>query len=331
VFVLVAPVTAFGDDYPTSPDKKDQLCEIVPETPSIAVPPRDRLWFQEHCVCEDMRVGCGAPNSARYYRRIRAVLTAERKRRMAEAAAEKKRLREAEAAYLKEQAEQAEAEKNRAPAVAAGRRATSELRRAYWACATPLGEKQNAAPDLKLDVDSHRKASAAPSAKLSAGKDPKPDDLKLRDLKLPEVKLRDIEPSAVTHPRGAADPKVSTVDSPVAKEDEACAVPANELEAACAMHGLRIRDDESDECYVEEFAVPQLSNAEASWVRRACKELETRPAPNGRCYECGAQLTAQSRGRRPGCDATNTACRTRILRTIKANIRQCLADRDRAL
>jgi hypothetical protein len=105
VLALVFASPVMADDYPTKPDERDKLCEVIGEAPNISVPPRDRLWFKENCVCGGKGLGCGNPRSHRWALRmaknekeVRAsIRAAEERRRAATAAAlEQQRLAEEE-------------------------------------------------------------------------------------------------------------------------------------------------------------------------------------------------------------------------------------------
>jgi hypothetical protein len=43
---------------------KDRLCQAISETPNVAVPPRDRAFFQDHCACFDGAVIADNPNQS---------------------------------------------------------------------------------------------------------------------------------------------------------------------------------------------------------------------------------------------------------------------------
>jgi hypothetical protein len=59
------------DPYPTIPDDQDYLCETIARAGGTAVPPRDRLWFQQTCTCTEAGI-CGRPGSRRYAARVKA-------------------------------------------------------------------------------------------------------------------------------------------------------------------------------------------------------------------------------------------------------------------
>jgi hypothetical protein len=134
--LVLAPVFAFSGDYPTNPEEQDKFCEAIGETPNVAVPPRDRLWLKENCVCERMGA-CGKAGSKRYARRVQVALDAsiaENKARIAELKAEEERQRAAEEARRAAEAKRRDARKRHAALVAAVRTKTAQLRQAYWAC-----------------------------------------------------------------------------------------------------------------------------------------------------------------------------------------------------
>lgn len=60
---LVSPFALAGDE------DDDKLCEVIGEAPNISVPPKDRLWFKENCICAGV-AGCGKPSSARFGQRL---------------------------------------------------------------------------------------------------------------------------------------------------------------------------------------------------------------------------------------------------------------------
>jgi len=101
-FALALP--ALADEYPTKPDEKDRLCEDIGRSKDPSIPPQDRIWFMESCMCLD-RVGCGAPGSPRLAARVEAQRRADDALLQAEidrqAALEKERA-ESKASALKE-------------------------------------------------------------------------------------------------------------------------------------------------------------------------------------------------------------------------------------
>lgn len=123
VFAAALFSTAVASDYPMEPDEKDKLCDVIGDTPNIAVPPRDRLWFRENCTCyEGLR--CGYLGSAAFRslagRHVEAARQAEENRKRAAA-------------------EQREAARKRVPLVAKGRAATVNVRAAFWKCSNTSG------------------------------------------------------------------------------------------------------------------------------------------------------------------------------------------------
>lgn len=358
--LITAPLVASPDDYLTDPNRQDKLCQVIGETPNIAVPPRDRLWASEHCAC-DSRLGCGRPGSYRYDSLMSAARKADLDRRRAARAAEKKRLVEELESDMKQRAEEAAAAKKRAPAVVAGRKATADLRKSYWACASALHLEQSATLGPKPSITPNPKSIAVPDLERApipdviAGPDlkpapiPDPKPVAVPGLTLAAVPepaliaipnptsgaIPDPESTAIPDPEQSVTPALKDIAAPGPgrsvrsdPKQSTCAAQANELEAACAAQGLQVyRDDESDdECYVRVLAAPELSNAEQSWVRRACKDLSSNTEPSDdRCYVCGAVLTAQSRGAQFECDATKATCRARILKNMKRDISSCLA------
>jgi hypothetical protein len=77
--LLLAPTFALADA-----EDDDKLCEVIGEAPNVSVPPKDRLWFKENCICAGA-VGCGKLESKRFSQR----LDAAKKAREAAAAATK--------------------------------------------------------------------------------------------------------------------------------------------------------------------------------------------------------------------------------------------------
>jgi hypothetical protein len=90
--VLLVALPATAADYPTKPDEMDKLCEVIGEAPNVSVPPRDRLWLKENCLCGEKELGCGHPGSKRLATRIKAFKKAQAERARAEAKAETARL-----------------------------------------------------------------------------------------------------------------------------------------------------------------------------------------------------------------------------------------------
>jgi len=64
VALAALPARARAADYPTAPNEMDKLCEVIGGAPNLSVPPKDRLWFKENCICSD-DVGCGRAGSAK--------------------------------------------------------------------------------------------------------------------------------------------------------------------------------------------------------------------------------------------------------------------------
>jgi hypothetical protein len=123
--IAVLAGSARAGDYPTDPEKMDRFCEAIGQTPNIAVPPRDRLWLSENCICLPY-TGCGHMDSKRFGERMAVVARAQD--------VEKKE-REQKAAAAKVAAEKRRTKEVAAAKVLAGRRdATAELRTAYWEC-----------------------------------------------------------------------------------------------------------------------------------------------------------------------------------------------------
>jgi hypothetical protein len=73
--LLLAVLPAQAADYPTAPDEMDKLCEVIGEAPNVSIPPRDRLWFKESCLCLSSAL-CGRPLSDRFLARIDAATKA---------------------------------------------------------------------------------------------------------------------------------------------------------------------------------------------------------------------------------------------------------------
>lgn len=120
VAVAVASL-ALAADY-----SDDDLCRVIGDSPTVAVPPRDRLFLEKNCVCYGP-AGCAAPGSPRdkaIQDRLARALAAEKQRQEAELAAAKQR-------QVAEEAARKEARKRRVAADAK----TEPLRKAYWACA----------------------------------------------------------------------------------------------------------------------------------------------------------------------------------------------------
>jgi hypothetical protein len=118
--ILPAAVLA-GDDFPTDREEADKFCEAIGETPNVAVPPRERMWFKDNCTCAG-ELGCGKIGSKRLSARLAAY----------EAAKEKK---QAEAAAT-------------AARVGPAREATAGLRAAFWRCSdSPIAQDCNALAD----------------------------------------------------------------------------------------------------------------------------------------------------------------------------------------
>lgn len=92
----------------------DDLCRVIGDSPTLVVPPRDRLFLEKKCACYGP-AGCAAPGSPRdkaIRARLNEALAAEKQRQATEAAKRK------------------DAPKRRAAADAK----TEPLRKAYWAC-----------------------------------------------------------------------------------------------------------------------------------------------------------------------------------------------------
>ncbi len=68
---LAAASAAVAGDYPTDPEERDELCRDIVGTKVTRIPPKDLVWFQEHCRCVD-GVGCGDPNSKRFQAKLAA-------------------------------------------------------------------------------------------------------------------------------------------------------------------------------------------------------------------------------------------------------------------
>ena len=49
-FVLAAPLLLVAVPVSTQVSN-DRLCRAIGDTPNVAVPPRDRAFFQDHCEC----------------------------------------------------------------------------------------------------------------------------------------------------------------------------------------------------------------------------------------------------------------------------------------
>ncbi len=99
---------------------------MIGEAPNISVPPKDRLWFKEHCNCAGL-AGCGVFGSKRFTRRLDAatkVLKQQNAAAEAEAAAHKKAAMERAAAEKKAAASRAAARAKREKEVAAFRDTT---------------------------------------------------------------------------------------------------------------------------------------------------------------------------------------------------------------
>jgi hypothetical protein len=121
-----------ADAYPSAPDEKDKLCEVIGEAPNLSVPPRDRLWFRENCTCVRGDVGCGALQSARFSSRLEAA------KRRAEAAATLAELGRWKA-------------KQRTAMIAPERKATAALRAEYWECDADPDAKSCKVPAAALE------------------------------------------------------------------------------------------------------------------------------------------------------------------------------------
>ncbi len=91
VVLLVAATLMTVAEAATRTDD-DKLCEAIGDSPRIAVPPRDLLWFREHCDCYPT-LGCAALGTPRM------------KELREEAAAKVARMKEQEARLKREAAE----------------------------------------------------------------------------------------------------------------------------------------------------------------------------------------------------------------------------------
>jgi len=67
--LIVGASIAVGGPASAGTERDDKLCEVIGEAPSVSVPPKDRLWFKENCVCAKV-AGCGSPGSKRFSRRL---------------------------------------------------------------------------------------------------------------------------------------------------------------------------------------------------------------------------------------------------------------------
>src|SRR3954468_6346207 len=79
--VLLIPTLALADA-----EDDDKLCEVIGEAPNISVPPKDRLWFKENCICAGA-AGCGKLKSKRFSQRLDAATKAAEAKKAAEKAA----------------------------------------------------------------------------------------------------------------------------------------------------------------------------------------------------------------------------------------------------
>jgi hypothetical protein len=70
--LVIAAVAAISAGRSSAADiSNDRLCRAIGETPNVAVPPRDRAFFQDHCEC---LIGeCAYKGSARHRQLIAAV------------------------------------------------------------------------------------------------------------------------------------------------------------------------------------------------------------------------------------------------------------------
>lgn len=124
LLIVAAPAYA-SDGYPTKPDEMDKLCEVIGEAPNLSVPPKDRLWFKETCVCAG-KAGCGNVGSNRFTQRLAAATAALEAKAKADAewkAKEEEFLRAARAEEAK-----------KVKAAQASKEARKPQRMAYWRC-----------------------------------------------------------------------------------------------------------------------------------------------------------------------------------------------------
>ena len=71
LLAILAAAPAAAADYPTDPEERDELCRDIVGTKVTRIPPRDLVWFQEHCRCVE-GVGCGDPSSKRFQAKVAA-------------------------------------------------------------------------------------------------------------------------------------------------------------------------------------------------------------------------------------------------------------------
>lgn len=119
VAVLVAPVQALADDYPSDAGGKDRLCAAIGDTPNIAVGPRDRMFFNEECSCVPGK-GCGYAGAPRWRAQLQ-------------------RFAEAQAVENQRKATKEAQRKERWRKITPARKATAEARAAFWKCTDEAG------------------------------------------------------------------------------------------------------------------------------------------------------------------------------------------------
>jgi hypothetical protein len=71
LLATLAAAPAALADYPTDPEERDELCRDIVGTKVTRIPPKDLVWFQEHCRCVD-GIGCGDPNSKSFQAKLAA-------------------------------------------------------------------------------------------------------------------------------------------------------------------------------------------------------------------------------------------------------------------
>lgn len=228
--LVLVPVIAAAGEFPTTPDEMDKFCEAIGETPNVAVSPRERMWFKDHCVCRTA-VGCGAPGTARFIARSESA--AAHLRAQAEAAREQSKRRAAKARDDAARAQRAAAEEPRR--VERARAATAALRQAFWAC--------SATRDVELRARQDRAAGLAAKKAACFEEGRRFFDACYASRAGDERRACEVE-TKKQRDACLADAAYASSTEPLTD----CTAAAAALDAACAAHRLENLDDSSD-CY----------------------------------------------------------------------------------